>query len=162
MTDDPSELPTGDEFEPNTPAAAMRRLQDRFRAIHPQAAEIITAHAALELEVDRVLRRFLTRPNKLPQLSLERQLDVLRALLDDAWLDLVLDAISAYGALRNAIAHGDSPSDLAKKIGRLGNKMQHIGPPLTPDTNLGFLAMGLAGALHVGAESQPGFYKPKP
>jgi hypothetical protein len=43
-------------------------------------------------------------------------------------------------------------------IGRLGN----IGIPLTPDTNLGSLAMGLAAALHVGAESQPGFCKPKP
>ena len=42
-------------------------------------------------------------------------------------------------------------------IGRLGN----IGIPLTPDTNLGSLAMGLAAALHVGAESHPGFYKPK-
>jgi hypothetical protein len=47
-------------------------------------------------------------------------------------------------------------------ISRLGNKMQHIGPPLTPETNLGSLAMGLAAALHVGAESQPGLYKPKP
>jgi hypothetical protein len=162
MTDDPFELPHGDEFEPDTPAAAMVRVRDRFRAIHPQAAEIITGHAALELEVDQVLKRFLVRSNKLPRLSIEHQLGVLRALLDDAWLDLVLDAISAYGVLRNAIAHGDSPSDIAKMIGRLGNKMQHIGPSLTPETNLGSLAMGLAAALHVGAESQPGFYKPKP
>jgi hypothetical protein len=101
MTDDPFELPHGDEFEPDTPAAAMARLRDRLRAIHPQAAAIITAHAALEL-------RFVARPNKLPRLSIEHQLGVLRALLDNGWLDLVLDAISAYGALRNSIAHGDS------------------------------------------------------
>jgi hypothetical protein len=162
MTDDPSELPHGDDFEQDTPAAAMRRLQDRFRAIHPQAAEIITAHAALELEVDRVLRRFLARPDKLPRLSLEHQLGVLRALLDDAWLDLVLDAISAYGALRNSVGHGDSPSDFATMIARLGNKTHNIGTPLTPDTNLGSSAMGLVAALHVGAESQPGFCQPKP
>src|ERR1700751_5850709 len=70
MTDDPFEMPHGDEFEPDTPAAAMARLRDRFRAIHPQAAAIITAHAALELEVDQVLRRFVARPNKLPRLSI--------------------------------------------------------------------------------------------
>lgn len=142
MTDDPFELPHGDEFEPDTPAAAMVRLQDRLRAIHPQAAAIITAHAALELEVDRVLRRFLARPNKLPRLSIEHQLGVLRALLDDAWLDLVLDAISAYGALRNSIAHGNSPSDIAKMIGRLGNKTHNIGTPLTR-YQPGFLGHGL-------------------
>jgi hypothetical protein len=162
MTNDPFELPHGDEFESDAPAAAMARLQDRSRAIHPQAAEIITAHAALELEVEQVLRRFLARPDKLPRLSIEHQLGVLRALLDDAWLDLVLDAISAYGELRNSVAHGDSPSNIAKVIGRLGNKTHNIGISLTPDTNLGTLAMGLAAALHVGAESQPDFYKPKP
>ena len=149
MTDDPFELPHGAEFEPDTPTAAGRRVRDRFRAIHPQVTEIVTGHAALELEVDRVLRRFLPRPNKLPRLSIEHQLGVLRALLDDAWLDLVLDAISAYGALRNSVAHGDSPSDIEKIISRLANKMHNIGPPLTPNTNLGTLALGLAVALHV-------------
>jgi hypothetical protein len=104
MTDHPFELPHSDEFEPDTPAAAMVRVRDRFRAIHPQAAEIITGNAALELEVDQVLKRFLVRSNKLPRLSIEHQLGVLRALVDNAWLDLVLDAISAYGALRNSIA----------------------------------------------------------
>ena len=47
-------------------------------------------------------------------------------------------------------------------ISRLGNKTHKIGTPLTPETNLGTLAMCLAAALHVGAESQPGFYKPEP
>jgi hypothetical protein len=93
---------------------------------------------------------------------MEHQVGVLRALLDDAWLDLVLDAISAYGALRNSVAHGDSPSDIAKKFDRLGNKTHNIGPSLTPDTNLGTLAWGLATALYVGAKAQPGYYKPKP
>jgi hypothetical protein len=162
MADDPYELPHGDEFEPDTPAAAMAHLRDRFRDIHPQAAEIISAHAALELEVDQVLRRFLARPNKLPRLSIEHQLGILRALLDDSWLDLVLDAISAYGALRNSVAHGDSRSEIAKMIARLGNKTHNIGTPITPDTHLGSLAMGLAAALHVGAEEHPGFNKPDP
>lgn len=155
MTDDPFELPHGDDFEPDTPAAAMARLRDRLKAIHPQAAAIITAHAALELEVDQILRRFVARPDKLPRLSIEHQLGVLRALLNEAWLDLVLDAISAYGALRNSVAHADGPSDIAKIITRLGKKTQDIGMPLTPDTNLGTLAMGLAAALHVGVESYP-------
>jgi hypothetical protein len=161
MADDPYELPHGDDFEPGSPAAAMARLQARLRAIHPQASAIITAHAALELEVDQVLRRFLARPDMLPRLSIEHQLGVLRALLDDAWLDLVLHAISAYGALRNSIAHGDSPSDITKMMNRLGNKTRTIGIPLAPETNLGALAMGLAAALHVGAENHPGYYKPE-
>jgi hypothetical protein len=161
MIDDPFELPHGDDFDPDSPAAAMARLRDRLRDIHPQAAEIITAHAALELEVDQVLKRFLLRPDRLPRLGLEHQLGILRALLDDEWLDFVLDAISAYGAVRNSIAHGDSPSTIVKVIGRLGDRMHKIGMPLAPDTNLGSLAMGLAAALHVGAESQDGF-QPKP
>ena len=162
MTDDPFELAHGDEFDPDTPAAAMARLQDRLKAIHPQAAAIITAHAALELEVDQVLRRFLARPSKLPRLGMEHQLGILRSLLDDAWLDSVLDAISAYGAVRNAVAHGDSPSTIANVIRRLGDKTHNIGMPLAPDTNLGSLAMGLVAALHVGAESHAGFCDPKP
>jgi hypothetical protein len=89
-------------------------------------------------------------------------LGILRALLDDSWLDLVLDAISAYGALRNSVAHGDNPSDIAKMITRLGNKTHNIGAPITPDTHLGSLAMGLTAALHVGAEGHPGCYKPDP
>lgn len=152
MTDDPFELPYGDEFDPDSPGAAMARLRDRLRAIHPQAAAIITAHAALELEVDQWLRRFLARPEKLPRLSMEQQLGILRALLNDAWLDLVLDAIGAYGALRNAVAHHDSPNVITKAIERLGAKTYCIGMPIEPDTNLGFLAMNLAAALHVGAE----------
>jgi hypothetical protein len=159
VTDDPFELPHGDEFEADSPAAALRRVVDRFSAVHPQATAIITGHAALEMEVDQVLRRFLARPNKLPRLSMEHQLGVLRALLADAWLDLVLDAISAYGALRNSVAHGDSPSDIAKMIARLGKKTQKFGTPLTPNTHMGTLALALAAALHVGAENQPGYYK---
>src|SRR5690348_2364400 len=107
MANDPFELPHGDEFDPDSPAAAMARLRDRLRAIHPQAAVIITGHAALELEVDQVLRRFVTRPDKLPRLSMEHQLGLLRSILDDQWLDHVLDAIGAFGALRNSVAHGD-------------------------------------------------------
>jgi hypothetical protein len=162
MTNDLFELPDGEEFDPSTPAAAMARLRDRLMVIHPQAAAIITAHAALELEVDQVLRRFLARPEKLPRLSIEHQVDILRALLNDAWLDSVLDAIRAYGAVRNSVAHGDSPSVIAKMIGRLGSKTYNIGIPLSPDTNLGSLAMGLVAALHVGVETQPSSSAPKP
>ncbi|WP_156390668.1 hypothetical protein [Caulobacter sp. Root487D2Y] len=157
MDDSPYELPHGDEFDPDTPAAAMARLRDRLNAIHPQAAAIITAHTALELEVDQVLKRFLTRPSKLPRLSMDHQLGLLRALVGDPWLDLVLDAIGAYGGLRNSVAHGDSASVIAKALGRLGDKTREIGMPLTPQTNLGSFAMGLAAALHVGSEGQPGF-----
>lgn len=82
MRDDPLELPDGDEFDPDSPAAAMARLRDRLRAIHPQVSVIITGHVALELEVDQVLRRFLSRPDKLPRLSMEQRLGLLRAMLD--------------------------------------------------------------------------------
>jgi hypothetical protein len=153
MTDDPFEMPDDDEPGQRTPAAAMVRLRDRLMTIHPQASAIITAHAALELEVDHVLRKFLARPEKFPRLSFEHQLGMLRALLNDAWLDLVLDAISAYGAVRNSVAHGDNPSAIAMVIDRPGKKTELIGTPLTPDTNLGTMAMGLAAALHVGTET---------
>jgi hypothetical protein len=146
-------------FEPpkDTPVRAMERLQNRLEAIHPDAATIITAHAALELEVDKQLKQFFARPDKLPRLSFEHQLGLLRAILDDEWFDKVLDAISLYGALRNSVAHGDSPDTVAKMVTRLGDKTREIDMPLRPDTNLVSLAMGLVAALHVGAEGVPGY-----
>jgi hypothetical protein len=155
MSKDDLDLPHGDEFDPDSPAAAMFRLQQRLRGIHPQAAWIVTAYAALELEVDQALRLFLTRPDKLPRLGLEKQLDVLRALTEDAWLDLVLDTIGAYGAIRNAVAHGDDASTISKAIAKLAEKSNRIGMPITSDTNFGSFAMGLAAALQVGVESLP-------
>jgi hypothetical protein len=152
MTDDPFELPYGEEFDPDSPAAAMARLRDRLRAVHPQASVIITGHAALELEVDQVLRRFLSRPDKLPRLSMDHRLGLLRAMLDDQWLDLVIDAIRAFGAVRNTVAHGDRGHVIDKAIHMLGTKTYQIGLPIEADTNLGFLAMNLAAALHVGTE----------
>ena len=152
MDDDPFELPHGDEFDPDSPAAAMARLRDRLRSIHPQAAVIITGYAALEIEVDQVLQRFVSRPSKLPRLSMEHQLGLLRAMLEDQWLDLVLDAIGAFGAVRNSVAHGDHAEVIDKAIFNLGKKTYEIGLPLEPSTNLGFLAMNLASALHVGTE----------
>lgn len=152
MIDDPFELPFGDEFDPDSPAAAMARLRDRLRSIHPQASVIITGHAALELEVDQVLRRFVSRPDKLPRLSIDHQLGLLRAMLDDDWLDLALDAISAFGAVRNSVAHGDRTEVIDKKILDLAKKTHEIGLPLEADANLGFMAMNLASALHVGTE----------
>ena len=152
MTDDPFELPYGDEFDPDSPAAAMARLRDRLRSIHPQASVIVTGYAALELEVDQVLRGFVSRPNKLPRLSMEHQLSLLRAMLEDPWLDSALDAIGAFGAVRNSVAHGDPAEVIDKKIANLGKKTYEIGLPLDADTNLGFLAMNLASALHVGTD----------
>jgi hypothetical protein len=51
MSDDPYALPHADEYATDRPATVMARLRDRLKAVHPQASEIITAHAALELEV---------------------------------------------------------------------------------------------------------------
>jgi hypothetical protein len=152
MADDPFELPYGDEFDQDSPAAAMARLRDRLIAIHPQASVIITGQAALELEVDQVLRRFLSRPEKLPRLSMDHRLGLLRAMLDDKWLDLVLDAIGAFGAVRNCVAHGDCTDVIDKAILKLGTKTYEIGLPIEDNTNLGSLAMHLAAALHVGTE----------
>lgn len=150
--DDPFELPFGDEFDPDSPAAAMARLRDRLRSIHPQASFVITGYAALELEVDQVLRRFVSCPEKLPRFGMDHRLGLLRSMLNDDWLDLVLDAVGAYGAVRNGIAHGDGTALIDKAIKKLGNKSAEIGLPLEADTNLGMLAMHLASALHVGTE----------
>ncbi|WP_206185357.1 hypothetical protein [Sphingosinicella sp. CPCC 101087] len=70
---------------------------------------IITGYAALELEVDQILRRFVSRPSKLPRLGMDHQLSLLGAMLDDPWLGLVLDAIGVFGGVRNSFAHGDPP-----------------------------------------------------
>ncbi len=160
MADDLFELPHGDDFEPDTPAAAMARLRDRLRAIHPQAAAIITAHASLELEVDQILRRFVARPDKLPRLSIEHQLGVLRALLDEAWLDLVLDAISAYGALRNSVAHGDNPSEIAKIITRTREQNPKYRNAANPRYQPRHLGHGLGSRLARWCGKLSGLYKP--
>ena len=152
MTDDPFELPFGDEFDPDSPAAAMARLRDRLDSIHPQAAVSITGYAARELEVDQILRRFVVRPGKLPRLSMDHQLGLLRAMLDDPWLDLALDAIGAFGAVRNSVAHGDPAAVIDKSIRNLGKKSKEIGLPLESYPNLGVLAMHLASSVHVGTE----------
>lgn len=155
MANDPLKLPHGDQISADTPAAAMARIQEGLRAIHPHAAFIITAHAALELEVSQILKRSFARPEKLPRLSMKHRLEILRSLFNDGWFDDVLDAISAYGAVRNAIAHGDSPETVAKAINKLAQKASKIGTTVTPDTHLGTVGMNLAGALHVGVESAP-------
>lgn len=152
MTDDPFELPFGDEFDPDSPAAAMARLRDRFHSIHPQASVIITGYAALELEVDQILRRFVARPEMLPRLSMDHQLGLLRAMLDDPWLDSALNAIGAFGAVRNSVAHGDPTEVIDRRILNLGKKSREIGLPLESYPNLGVLAMHLASSLHVGTE----------
>lgn len=152
MTDDPFELPFGDEFDPDSPAAAMARLRDRLHLIHPQASVIITGYAALELEVDQILRRFVARPEKLPRLSMDHQLALLRAMLADPWLDSAFNAIGAFGAIRNSVAHGDATEVINRGILNLGKKSREIGLPLESYPNLGVLAMHLASALHVGTE----------
>lgn len=154
MAEDPFEIPFGDDddIDPDSPAAAMARLRDQLRAIHPQASTIITGYAALELEVDQVLRRLVANPAKLPRLSMEHQLGLLRAMLDDEWLGFALDAISTYGALRNSVAHGDSSEVIEKKIRALSAKTHKIGLPLEDYENLGVIAMHMASALHVGTE----------
>ena len=150
--DDSFELPFGEEFDPDSPAAAMARLQDRLRAIHPQASVIIAGYAALELEVDQVLKRFFTRPENMPRLSMEHRLCLLRSMLEDDWLDLVIDAVSAFGALRNSVAHGDNADVIKRTLDKLGNKTEKIGIPINKNTNLGSLAMHLASSIHVGTE----------
>jgi len=152
MTDDPFELPFGNEFDPDSPAAAMARLRDRFHLIHPQASLIITGYAALELEVDQIFRRLVARPEKLPRLSMDHQLGLLRAMLDDPWLDSALNAIGAFGAVRNSVAHGDPTEVIDRGILNLGKKSRAIGLPPESYPNLGLLAMHLASSLHVGTE----------
>lgn len=153
LDEDPYQLPAGEgDFHPEAPVAAMVRLRDQLRSVHPQAAVIITAYAALEHEVDQLLRSLVPHPSKLPRLSLDHQLGVIRSMLNDEWLGFVLDAVSAYGGLRNSIAHKDKPVDISKAISRLGERTEKIGCPIEPSTNFGALAMGMAAALHVGAE----------
>lgn len=152
MSDDPIELPYGDEFDPDSPYTASARLRDRLRSIHPQASVIITGYAALELAVDQVLRRFLSRPSKLPRMNMDHRIGLLRAFIEDEWLDLALDAISAFGALRNCVAHGDHSDGIDRAISKLGAKTYRIDLPLGTDTNLGVVAMSLASSLHVGTE----------
>ncbi len=83
---------------------------------------------------------------------MDHQLGLLRAMLSDPWLDLTLDAIGAFGAVRNRVAHGDPTDLIDRKIVNLGKKTYEIGLPVEADTNLGFLAMNLASALHVGTD----------
>lgn len=156
MTSEPVDLAAESEPERELPIEAMLRLQARLAHVHPQASMIIASHAALEVEVNEALRKSVVRPDRLPRMSLEHQLSILKALHDEEWLDLVADTISAYGAVRNAIAHHDSEESIKKKISNLLSKHERLGMSLPDQTNLGTLAIGLAGALHVGLENMNG------
>ncbi len=149
---EPDDIEFHDAVEPGSPHEAMLKIQDRLKSIHPQAGYIVSAHAALELEVDRVLRSYLRRPDKLPRLRLDHQIGVIKSLSANVWLDFVLDAVAAYGDLRNAIAHGDDANSISKKVAYLGKKSAIVGMPVTDKTNLGTLAMGLAAALCVAQQ----------
>ena len=152
MTEEPPDLAGEAEPDRGSPVEAMLRLQARLAHIHPQAPMIIASHAALEVEVNEVLRKSVVRPDRLPRMGLAHQLGILKALHDDEWLNLVADAIGAYGAVRNAIAHHDDEESIKKKIHSLFSRCEKVGMPMSDQTNLGTLAVGLAGALNVSVE----------
>ena len=65
--------------------------------------------------------------------------------------------VAKEGIRVNAVAPGFVETELHDSSGivdRLGKKTELIGTQLTPETNLGSLAKGLAAALHVCAETQ--------
>lgn len=151
MTNNDQAAPPFDEGS-EEPRASAERLIEKLAVVHPQAAAIVTGHAALELEVYRALSSVVARSDKLPRLSGQHALGMLRALWEDGWLDSVLDAISAFGAVRNSVAHGDSPTVVEAHIQRLRERLAVIGVPLSEGANYGMVAVALASALHIGME----------
>jgi hypothetical protein len=139
-----------DDIAATEAAAAMERLQQILREMHPQAAEIVTGQVAIEREIRRILQGRFANPARLPNLKTAHVLALLEASTVDGWALLVLDAASAFTKLRNAVAHADNTPNLSRMITKLLDAMEQIGPKPNPDTvRFGSVALAIIAALHL-------------
>ena len=109
--------------------SGIQRLIDVRENIDQRASLILTYHAALECETDRLLAKLLPRANKLRGLGFGQKISV----LDAAWpgqpalAEVLFSALVQFNDLRNAVAHGDSKREVDRIISKIE---RHLGSNL--------------------------------
>lgn len=114
-------------------SAAGEEEPDQF------AVDVLTFHAALEIEMDHLLDLLLPRAEKLGRrLGFQNKISVINA----AWKgtpesgDLLATALLRFNDLRNSVAHADAPQAVATSFSNLVNAVAALNPdnrvPSTP------------------------------
>jgi hypothetical protein len=98
------------------------------------ATEVLTYHAALEIEMDELLKRLLPRAEKITDqfggIGFKNKVSV----IDAAWIgdpkagDLLCNALRCFNDLRNAVAHKDQTKGREKNYQRLIAAYRAIEP----------------------------------
>ena len=134
----------------------MKRLQEILKEMHPQTAEIVTGHVALERELHRLLQNKFVNPTHLKKLKTIHAIAVLKASTTEKWAELVLEAAEAFIRLRNAVAHGNEGSARETALTKLLDAMEKIGGRPNPATvQYGSVAIVIIAALHVAFGEEP-------
>ncbi|TAU83262.1 hypothetical protein [Rhizobium leguminosarum] len=103
------------------------------REVDPFVVEVLTYHAALELEMDHLIARMLPRPDRLQVGGLGFKHKI--SLINAAWRgrpedgDLLADALTRYNDLRNAVAHADQH----RGVERIFSALSAAGTLINPD-----------------------------
>lgn len=129
--------------------AGLQRLGEARAKLDERAGTILTYHAALEREMDIVLARLLRRAEKLRGLSFAHKISVLNAAWrgpDDAG-DIFCHALFRFNELRNAVAHGDPPEEVDKKLALLAESFDAILPGSGELRDVEPIAAGMVGFL---------------
>ncbi|MHB8286350.1 MAG: hypothetical protein ACYDD1_16985 [Caulobacteraceae bacterium] len=126
-----------------------------LETLHPQTAEIIAGHIAIEREMRAIHRRMHPVPAKVPTLKLEHVARLLEASTDNAWTILVLKAVGAFIDVRNSIAHGDPPKAVASKIEHLFSAMEPVAQRPPAAAKMAAIAFGLVSLLHIAFNETP-------
>lgn len=107
------------------------------REPEPFAVDVLTYHAALEIEMDHLIARLLPRPERLDGSGLGFKHKV--AVINAAWQgrpedgDLLADALANYNDLRNAVAHADQKRGVERIFSRLTTACARINPDQAAD-----------------------------
>jgi len=125
------------------------RIGQATQVMDERAALILTLHAALEHEMEIVLRHLLPRGDRLgPRLGFSQKIDVLAAAWegDGEMIDMVCRVLVRFNDLRNAVAHGDA-REFKKAYDKLMQANLSIGGVPEVDQPLVFVASNVCAAL---------------
>ena len=125
------------------------RIGHATQAMDERAALILTLHAALEQEMEVVLRHLLPRGDRLgSRLGFSQKIDVLAAAWqgDAEMIDKVCRVLVRFNDLRNAVAHGDA-REFKKALDKLMHANLSIGGVPEIDQPLVLVAANICAAL---------------
>lgn len=143
---------------------AIFRIAKKGEVLDTFAIEVLTFHAAVEHELEVVLRKLLLHPDKLfgggPKLSFPHKARLLCAMWqkDPADADKLNRILKALEDLRNEVAHrGDIP--LKSHKANLTNAFREIEPTASDDPSMLEIAQGISMFIADDAGTLADFHK---